>query len=324
VSKADNMLAILWLLKSRRKMSARELADELEIHIRTAYRLIDALCASGVPIVAEAGRDGGYSIPERFKLEPLFFDADEQKALLQAAAFARATDYPSGEALERAVAKIKRYANPEQLARMEERETLLEVVPPPPAPALAPLLRELEACIELGIRLEIGYRSGYVDAVRRREIEPYGLVRWQSNWYVVGYCLLRKVIRSFRVDRISSSNRTASAFERPASFSARDFLMESLMPVPTGSSSSDSGFVAVRLRGSAEAIDSLCGHWRFGRALVERSGEIALFRLEETSLYTHALYELLSYGGRIRVERPDELRACLADLAESLAEYYRS
>lgn len=46
MAKADNMLSILWLLRSGKQMTAQRLADELEIHIRTVYRCIDALCAS--------------------------------------------------------------------------------------------------------------------------------------------------------------------------------------------------------------------------------------------------------------------------------------
>ncbi|OUM94873.1 MAG: hypothetical protein A9Z00_09275 [Thermobacillus sp. ZCTH02-B1] len=52
-------------------MTARHLAEELEVHIRTVYRCIDALCASGVPIAAETGRKGGYYLPAHVKLEPL-------------------------------------------------------------------------------------------------------------------------------------------------------------------------------------------------------------------------------------------------------------
>lgn len=108
MSKADNMLAILSLLRSRKRMTAKQLAEELEIHIRSVYRNIDALCASGVPIVAETGRSGGYRLPDRYAEAPLFFDLDEQKALVHAAAFAREAGYPFGDALGRAVSKLKR------------------------------------------------------------------------------------------------------------------------------------------------------------------------------------------------------------------------
>lgn len=62
VPKADNMLSILWLLRTRGRVTAKQLAESLEIHVRSVYRYIDALCASGVPIVAEAGPNGGYSL----------------------------------------------------------------------------------------------------------------------------------------------------------------------------------------------------------------------------------------------------------------------
>ena len=65
MSKADYMLSILWMLKER-KRTAGELAETLEISIRSVYRYIDSLCASGVPIVADAGPGGGYTLPEHF------------------------------------------------------------------------------------------------------------------------------------------------------------------------------------------------------------------------------------------------------------------
>ncbi len=73
MSKMVNMLSILWLLKTRKQLTAKELAEELEISIRTVYRYIDALCASGVPIIADAGHNGGYSLLNEFTKAPLFF-----------------------------------------------------------------------------------------------------------------------------------------------------------------------------------------------------------------------------------------------------------
>jgi predicted DNA-binding transcriptional regulator YafY len=70
------MLSILWMLRSGKRMTAKQLAEELEIHVRTVYRCIDSLCASGVPIVADLGPNGGYSILSRFADSPLFFDAE--------------------------------------------------------------------------------------------------------------------------------------------------------------------------------------------------------------------------------------------------------
>ncbi|MBM7567895.1 putative DNA-binding transcriptional regulator YafY [Paenibacillus sacheonensis] len=89
MTKSDNMLSILWMLRSGKRMTAKQLAEELEIHVRAVYRCIDSLCASEVPILADSGPNGGYSILSRFTDSPLFFDIEEQKALIHASIFAK-------------------------------------------------------------------------------------------------------------------------------------------------------------------------------------------------------------------------------------------
>jgi predicted DNA-binding transcriptional regulator YafY len=322
MAKADNMLAILWLLKSRRRMTAKQLAEELEIHIRTVYRSIDALCISGVPIISETGRDGGYYIPVSAKLEPLFFDVDEQKALLQAAAFAREAGYPDGEALDRAVSKIKRYTNPQQLERLERQETSLEVIHPPSAPSLTSALALIEDGIDRQTSIEIEYRSGYDGPSIERTIDPYGLVHWKSKWYAVGYCRMRGEIRSFRVDRMSRIRLKDDVFERPPHFSAREFLLDGLLPA-TDAERMDH-MISVHIQGTPQALDDLCRHWLLGHALVERTADRAHFKLDELRLYAHTPYYLLSFGGKIRVLEPEELKSCMIDITSSLLDYYRS
>lgn len=60
--RADRLLSLLMLLQARGKLTARELAKELEVAERTVYRDIDALSAAGVPVYGEPGRDGGYAL----------------------------------------------------------------------------------------------------------------------------------------------------------------------------------------------------------------------------------------------------------------------
>jgi predicted DNA-binding transcriptional regulator YafY len=321
--RADNLLAILMLLRSRGRITARQLAEELEIHIRTVYRCIDALCSSGVPIVAEPGRDGGYSLPEHVKLDPLFFDPDEQKALLHAARLVRDSGYPREAALDRAIAKIKRYADAKRLARLEAAERQIEAIRPPASPRLAGTLAELERAAEEQITLELEYAADHDGPRTRRRFDPYGIVHWKDKWYAVGRCRLRGEIRTFRTDRIRSVRSTGETFERPEHFSARHYLLESLLPEPAGEQP-DERAVLVRIAGPPGALDDLCAHWLFSRALAERTPELAVFRMDEHSLYLHAPYDLLSFGGKLRVLEPRELRECLADIAEALMRYHRS
>jgi predicted DNA-binding transcriptional regulator YafY len=320
MAKADQMLALLRLLGYGQRKTARQLAEALEVNIRTVYRYIDALCASGVPIVAEAGHNGGYRLLESFKETPLFFDADEQKAIIHAAKFAQEAGYPNGEELERAIAKLKTYNNPEQLSAVTRLAESVEVVPPTVEDvSLQETLQHLERSAAEGRTLEIDYCKAYASAVETRRFDPYGLVYWKGAWYSVGYCHLREDIRSFRADRMTRVAPTDASFERPPHFAPKQYFLQKLLP-----SRDRAELVSVRIQGKSHALNDLCKHWFFGHALVERTEAEALFQFEKQSLHGHAVYYLLTYGGSLRVTEPPSLKETLIRIASGLLDYYRS
>ncbi|OKP99008.1 YafY family protein [Paenibacillus sp. P46E] len=316
MSKADYMLSILWMLQQR-KRTAAELAEELELSVRSVYRYIDALCASGVPVIADAGPGGGYSLPEHFSSAPLFFDAGERRALVQASSFARGSGYPYEQALDGAIAKLKRYSNAEQLSHMERHESGLETLHSPTAP-LAQLLEELEICTADSLMLEMDYRKGNGSPPSARVIDPYGLVLWKGQWYLTGFCHKRQEIRSFRVDRITGLRRTGEAFERPSSFSAREFLLQSLLP----GYNDPAQLTEVVITAAEGVLNDLCSHWLFGHTLEQRSADTAKFLLDEATLYSYAPYFLLPYGKALTILEPAALKQKLAAVTADLAAYY--
>ena len=72
MAKIDNMMSMLWMLSSDKKVTAKQIAKKLEINIRTVYRYIDTLSASGVPIISDTGHNGGYTLLNNFIRAPLF------------------------------------------------------------------------------------------------------------------------------------------------------------------------------------------------------------------------------------------------------------
>lgn len=321
MSKADNMLSILWLLRTGKRVTAQQIADDLEIHVRTVYRCIDSLCASGAPIIADSGPNGGYRLLGEFVDSPLLFDSEEQKALVHASVFAKEAGYPFTDALTRAVDKLKRYTNEEQLEWINRHSSGLAVIQTPTDSRELDLLKRLEEAAARGESLNMDYAKGSELTPSQRILDPYGIVHWKGIWYIVGFCRLRQEVRSFRVDRIVRLEASDIRFERPAAFSARDFLLRSLLPESLDSET----LVNVRLQGHEHALNELCKHWLFGHALIERRrpGEV-LFKLGEQSLKTYVPYFLLPYGRSLEILEPQMLIDRMAEVSLEMFKHYQS
>ncbi len=319
MAKNDNMLAILWMLNSGARITAKQIAEKLDISIRTVYRYIDSLCASGVPIVADSGQSGGYCLLNNFIKAPLVFDPEEQKALIHAAAFAKEAGYPFSEALSRATEKLKLYTNQEQEKTLNRHLVGFEVLNRETSPALKPVLEELEQAVANEHSVEIEYRSRKEEQLRPRVIDPYGIFYWNYRWYVIGFCHLRDSIRSFRVERISLIKQTQMTFKRPKSFSAKEFFMQSLL---SGNAENDR-MVPLIISGRADALDDLCAHWFLGHFLKERTLNQAVFLINEEAVLTYAPNILLSYGKSVQVIEPESLKKKLVSVASELIEFHQ-
>ena len=108
--KSYRLLSILLLLQTRGLVPAAELAERLEVSVRTIYRDIEALSASGVPVYAERGRHGGISLLPGFRTDVTGLTADESRALFvlaaQGAHAALGLDEALGSALRKVMAAL--------------------------------------------------------------------------------------------------------------------------------------------------------------------------------------------------------------------------
>lgn len=199
--KIDNMLAILWMLRSGEKITAKQISEKLEMNIRTVYRYIDTISTSGVPIISEPGHNGGYTLMNNFVEAPLF-DFEEQTSLFHAAVFAEEAGYYGGEALNRAISKLSKHSNQEQETKINQHLTSLEVISRLSSPSRQPFLKELEQAVADGCSVKILYHKSGGKQIYDRLVDPYRLIYWNNKWYVIGFCHLRSDILSFRVDRI--------------------------------------------------------------------------------------------------------------------------
>lgn len=317
--KTDNMLAILWMLRSGKKVTAKEISEKLEMNIRTVYRYMDTISTSGVPIISEPGHNGGYTLLNNFMDAPLFFDSEEQTSLFHAAVFAKEAGYYGGEALDRAVTKLGNYSNPVQETKIHQHVASLEVISRVSSSPIEPFLKELQQAVVDGYSVNIWYRKSGEQTVKDRVMDPYKLLYWNHNWYVVGYCHLRSDMRSFRVDRIERLLLTKNMFTQPEHFSARDFFTDSLLPTMEDTEE----VISLVLKGDRNVLADICQHWFLGHYVQELTSTQAVFLLEKDILHTYVPYLLLPYNKSIQVIEPISLKEKLVDVLTELIDFHQ-
>ncbi|MYL56237.1 WYL domain-containing protein [Virgibacillus halodenitrificans] len=317
--KIDNMLAILWMLSSGERITAKQISEKLEINIRTVYRYIDTLSTSGVPIISDTGHNGGYTLLNYFIEAPLFFDYEEQTALFHAAVFAEEGGYYRGEALNRAISKLSNYSNEEQETKVNQRLTSLEVIKRLSSYSVESFLKELEEAIAVGCSVKMLYHKRSEEQSNGRMVDPYRIIYWKNKWYVIGFCYLRKDIRSFRVDRIENLMLTENKFNRPKNFSARDFFMKKLLPTLEDKEE----IISLVITGNRRTLDNLCQHWFLGHYLQERTSNQAVFLLEKNMIHTYVPYLILPYGKSIQVIQPMSLKDRLIEILSELINFHQ-
>jgi len=199
VSRADRLLKLIQVLRRhRRAVSAQDLADELEVSIRSVYRDVQVLRGQGATIDGEPGV--GYVLRPGFLLPPLMFTDEELEALLLGLRLtAEHADPALGRAAAEVVAKLRAVLPKDLRALLDE--TALLAGPALARPEETVDLAELRRAIREQRKARIVY-AGESGAPTTRVIWPLGLGFFQRSRLVVAWCEAREDFRSFRTDRI--------------------------------------------------------------------------------------------------------------------------
>jgi predicted DNA-binding transcriptional regulator YafY len=303
------VLTVLEMLQSHRQLSGPELAERLEVNIRTVRRYIMMLQDLGIPVETVRGRHGAYRLRPGFKLPPLMFTEDEALAvtlgLLVARRLGLAVAAPD---VEGALAKVGRVLPAALRERVQAVQDILILdFPTSEAPPASDVVVTLCAAAQLGRRVWLRYQAWQAN-VTERAVDVYGIVCRDGFWYAVGYCHLRQDVRVFRLDRVLQAEIREETYTRPASFDCLEHVARAVALMP------DKWLVEVLLETSLE----------------EAKYEVppALAVLEETEggvllcCYTRNLDWLARVLARLNcpfvVRQPPELRAALKRLAARL------
>ncbi|MFF4784023.1 helix-turn-helix transcriptional regulator [Streptomyces griseorubiginosus] len=203
--KSDRLLSILLLLQARGRVPAHELAARLEVSVRTIYRDVEALSASGVPVYAERGRYGGIALLAGFRTDVTGLTADESRALFvlaaQGAHAALGLDSALASALRKVMAALPAPHRP--AAEVTARRVLVDATRWKGGPQPDADLDALQDAVFTDRRLRLRYRHSGERAIRTYTVDPYGLVAKAGVWYLVAD--RRGLPRLFRADRVRSA-----------------------------------------------------------------------------------------------------------------------
>jgi predicted DNA-binding transcriptional regulator YafY len=220
---ASRLISVLMRLQARGRATAEELAQELEVSVRTIYRDVDQLSFAGIPIVAERGRLGGFKLLDGFRTELTGMTPAEAETLFlaglpgpaaelgltQLMAVARTkllAALPAGQRVERIASRF--HLDATGWFRNAEPVTLL--------PAIA-------QAIWAERFLNIRYASDKSSVIRR--LGPLGLVLKAGIWYLVAQ--KGNAFRTYRVGRISAAEPQEERFARPKSFDLAAYWAQS-------------------------------------------------------------------------------------------------
>jgi predicted DNA-binding transcriptional regulator YafY len=230
------MMRLLTLLQTHRYWPGAQLAERLEVSVRTLRRDVERLRELGYPVQAQRGVDGGYQLAAGAALPPLVLDDDVAVALalgLQAAAAAPVEGL--AESSVSALAKVAQVMPP-RLRRRVETLRAMTVTPAwtgaGPSIDAASLTTVAQACRDTE-RLRFAYTAAAGERTER-EVEPLRLVSMRRRWYLVAYDLGRHDWRSFRLDRLERPVVTGVRF-RPRDLPAPDaaaFVRDRLEQLP--------------------------------------------------------------------------------------------
>ncbi|MFE5852935.1 helix-turn-helix transcriptional regulator [Streptomyces sp. NPDC056500] len=200
--KSDRLLSIILLLQTRGLVQAAELAERLEVSVRTIYRDVEALSTSGIPIYTERGRHGGIALLPGFRTDVTGLTEDESRALFVLTArgthAALGLDAALGSALRKVMAAIPEPHRP--AAELTSRRILVDPERWMMRPRPAVDLDILNAAVFNDRRLALRYRRSGAVEPGDYVLDPYGLVVKAGVWYLVAD--KSGSPRLFRADRV--------------------------------------------------------------------------------------------------------------------------
>ncbi len=302
------LLAILFDLLSKRKVTATYLAEKHEISPRTVYRYVDLLSMT-VPVYVKRGRNGGICISDNYKLPVGFMTKEEYESAIEAltAMYSQLPEERFLSVMRKLSAQLKSESRDLTLSG-ELGSIVVDGGTWGDTRNFSEKIRIVQDALKETEVLDVEYRSRSGEKTQRK-IEPHVLVFKQGVWYVYAFCHKQRAFRLFRLGRIFSAIKTGETFRK------RKITREEIpLNYWTSEKTVDARFV-VHEKGFVDALD-----WLGVENLQQRNGKwyADVTLPDDESL----VRKIVSLGDGIQVLEPSELRERVKTEAQNLLKLY--
>jgi predicted DNA-binding transcriptional regulator YafY len=212
--RAERLLRIVMLLQTRGRVTAGELARELEISTRTVKRDMEALSGAGIPVYATRGGAGGWRLVESYRTSLTGLTTTEALSIVVGHTHGVLADLGLDDPGEGPILKLLETIAPSARARVDHARERIHVHDGPWGGRVTPPDPTL-VLLQKAIWADRVVRVLYGTSPRSVRLRPYGLVR-QGSWYLVAR--RGSELRTYRVSRIHRLELTDETFERPPGF----------------------------------------------------------------------------------------------------------
>ncbi len=311
-------MATLLFLQARGQVTASEVAEELEVSVRTARRDLEALSIAGIPVYSQAGRGGGWSLIGGARTDLTGLTAAEARTLFLLAGPASAVTPEARSALRKLVRAL-----PATFRAVAEKAASAVILDPAAwgdrAPAAPPHLATLQQAVVQGVQVRLGYTDAK-GVISERTVHPLGLVSKGRSWYLLADTEGGR--RTFRVWRVRSADLTEQPAHRPPGFDLSRAWQEVVDALEE-----PHRLRVVSLLADPEVLPWLRAH--FGSRLTiadDDPGPGGRARVEVRLPRTHddPARELCGYGDSLEVLGPPEVRRRLGEIGTHLVGCYGS
>jgi len=321
--RGDRLLSILLCLQSHGKMTTSELASKLEVSERTIHRDMEALSTAGIPVYAERGSSGGWTLMEGYRTNLTGLHTDEMMSLLLAHPSEALSELGLHKEYDSALLKLLA-SLPKTLqedASFVRERIHIDGAGWNAASHSAAWLSLVQEAVWETKQLVIRYASTSSQTeASERTIEPLGLVVKGNIWYVIARTR-EGDYRTYRISRIEHASKIEQIFERPADFNLAAHWDASVQSFKTN---------LPRYEAVIQANNAILTRMEFARfaTVLDRepldgTAHWSRAHIQFDTLESAASY-LLGYGPEAIVVAPQELHDLVVQQAEAIVKAYRS